>query len=30
VPYDHRAMAALARANGDAEFAAALATGWIG
>ncbi|WP_315741227.1 MULTISPECIES: metallophosphoesterase family protein [unclassified Bradyrhizobium] len=29
VPYDHQAMAALARANGDGEFAAALATGWI-
>ncbi|MGJ4880469.1 metallophosphoesterase family protein [Bradyrhizobium sp. HKCCYLRH1065] len=29
VPYDHQAMAALARANGDAEFASALATGWI-
>jgi predicted phosphodiesterase len=30
VPYDHEAMAAVARANGDLEFAAALATGWIG
>ncbi|MGJ4931005.1 metallophosphoesterase family protein [Bradyrhizobium sp. HKCCYLS2038] len=29
VPYDHSAMADLARANGDAEFALALATGWI-
>ena len=29
VPYDHHAMAALARRNGDAEFASALATGWI-
>ncbi|MGJ5080156.1 metallophosphoesterase family protein [Bradyrhizobium sp. HKCCYLS3013] len=29
VPYDHRSMAALARANGDEEFASALATGWI-
>ncbi len=29
VPYDHQAMAALALANGDAEFASALATGWI-
>ena len=29
VPYDHRAMATLARANGDTEFASALATGWI-
>ncbi|MGJ4951106.1 metallophosphoesterase family protein [Bradyrhizobium sp. HKCCYLS20291] len=29
VPYDHSAMAELARANGDAEFASALATGWI-
>lgn len=29
VPYDHQAMAALARANGNPEFAAALATGWI-
>lgn len=29
VPYDHETMAALARANGDAEFASALATGWI-
>ncbi|CAL74058.1 Conserved hypothetical protein; Putative phosphoesterase, MJ0912 type [Bradyrhizobium sp. ORS 278] len=29
VPYDHRAMAELARANGDTEFASALATGWI-
>ena len=30
VPYDHMAMSALARQSGDAEFAAALATGWIG
>lgn len=29
VPYDHEAMAALARANGNPEFAAALATGWV-
>jgi predicted phosphodiesterase len=29
VPYDHMAMAALARGNGDAEFAAALETGWV-
>jgi diadenosine tetraphosphatase ApaH/serine/threonine PP2A family protein phosphatase len=29
VPYDHDAMAALARRNGDAELASALATGWI-
>src|SRR5215475_13275078 len=29
VPYDHAAMAALARRNGDVEFASALATGWI-
>ena len=29
VPYDHNAMAALARRNGDPEFASALATGWI-
>ncbi|CCD94882.1 conserved hypothetical protein [Bradyrhizobium sp. ORS 375] len=29
VPYDNSAMAELARANGDAEFASALATGWI-
>jgi len=29
VPYDHHAMAELARANGDLEFAAALATGWV-
>ena len=29
VPYDHDVMAALARRNGDAEFASALATGWI-
>ena len=29
VPYEHQAMADLARANGDAEFASALATGWI-
>ncbi len=30
VPYDNEAMAALARRNGDAEFALALATGWVG
>jgi predicted phosphodiesterase len=29
VPYDNDAMAALARRNGDFEFASALATGWI-
>jgi predicted phosphodiesterase len=29
VRYDHEAMAALARRNGDAEFASALATGWV-
>jgi diadenosine tetraphosphatase ApaH/serine/threonine PP2A family protein phosphatase len=29
VPYDHEAMAALARKNGQAELASALATGWI-
>jgi diadenosine tetraphosphatase ApaH/serine/threonine PP2A family protein phosphatase len=29
VPYDNDAMAALARRNGDPEFASALATGWI-
>jgi diadenosine tetraphosphatase ApaH/serine/threonine PP2A family protein phosphatase len=29
VPYDHKAMAALARRNGNTEFAAALATGWV-
>jgi putative phosphoesterase len=29
VPYDHHAMAALARRNGQPEFASALATGWI-
>ncbi len=29
VPYDHDAMAALARRNGDSEFASALATGWV-
>jgi diadenosine tetraphosphatase ApaH/serine/threonine PP2A family protein phosphatase len=29
VPYDHDAMAALARHNGQPELAAALATGWI-
>jgi diadenosine tetraphosphatase ApaH/serine/threonine PP2A family protein phosphatase len=29
VPYDNEAMAALARRNGDPEFASALATGWI-
>ena len=28
-PYDNDAMAALARRNGDSEFASALATGWI-
>jgi len=30
VPYDHAAMAALARRNGQPELASALATGWIG
>jgi putative phosphoesterase len=30
VPYDHEAMAALARRNGQPELASALATGWIG
>jgi diadenosine tetraphosphatase ApaH/serine/threonine PP2A family protein phosphatase len=30
VPYDHDAMAALARRNGQPELACALATGWIG
>ena len=30
VPYDHATMAALARQNGQAELANALATGWIG
>jgi diadenosine tetraphosphatase ApaH/serine/threonine PP2A family protein phosphatase len=30
VPYDHAPMAALARQNGQAELAFALATGWIG
>jgi diadenosine tetraphosphatase ApaH/serine/threonine PP2A family protein phosphatase len=29
VPYDHNAMAALARRNGQPELASALATGWI-
>jgi diadenosine tetraphosphatase ApaH/serine/threonine PP2A family protein phosphatase len=29
VPYDHEAMAALARRSGQAELANALATGWI-
>jgi predicted phosphodiesterase len=29
VPYDHEAMAKLARANGQPELASALATGWI-
>jgi diadenosine tetraphosphatase ApaH/serine/threonine PP2A family protein phosphatase len=29
VPYDNRAMAELARRNGDAESASALATGWV-
>jgi diadenosine tetraphosphatase ApaH/serine/threonine PP2A family protein phosphatase len=29
VPYDHAAMAALARQNGQSELASALATGWI-
>jgi len=30
VVYDHEAMAALARRNGQPELANALATGWIG
>jgi diadenosine tetraphosphatase ApaH/serine/threonine PP2A family protein phosphatase len=29
VPYDHEAMAALARQNGQSELAAAIATGWL-
>lgn len=29
VPYDHAAMAALAQQKGFAEFASALATGWV-
>ena len=29
VPYDHDAMAGLARQNGQAELATAIATGWI-
>jgi diadenosine tetraphosphatase ApaH/serine/threonine PP2A family protein phosphatase len=29
VPYDHEAMASLARRNGQPELASALATGWI-
>jgi diadenosine tetraphosphatase ApaH/serine/threonine PP2A family protein phosphatase len=29
VPYDHEAMAAMARENGQLELASALATGWI-
>ena len=29
VPYDHDAMADLARARGRSEWASALATGWI-
>ena len=29
VPYDHDAMTALARRNGQLELASALATGWI-
>jgi hypothetical protein len=29
VPYDHEAMAELARRNGQPELALALATGWI-
>ncbi len=29
IPYDHDAMAALARRNGEPELASALATGWI-
>ncbi len=30
VPYDHEAMAALARQNGRPELATVLATGWVG
>src|SRR6185437_7714348 len=30
VPYDHEAMATLARQKGQAELASALATGWMG
>jgi diadenosine tetraphosphatase ApaH/serine/threonine PP2A family protein phosphatase len=29
VPYDHDAMAALARRNGQPELASAIATGWV-
>jgi predicted phosphodiesterase len=29
VPYDHEAMAALARRNGEPELASALETGWV-
>jgi hypothetical protein len=29
VPYDHDAMAELARANGQPDWASALATGWV-
>jgi hypothetical protein len=29
VPYDHEAMAALARQNQRLEWASALATGWV-
>ena len=29
VPYDHDATATLARQNGQAELATAIATGWI-
>jgi hypothetical protein len=29
IVYDHEAMAALARRNGQPELANALATGWI-
>jgi diadenosine tetraphosphatase ApaH/serine/threonine PP2A family protein phosphatase len=29
VPYDHEAMAAMARGKGFAEFASVLATGWV-
>ena len=29
IPYDHDAMAELARQNGQPELASALATGWI-
>lgn len=29
IPYDHAAMAALARHNGETELGSALATGWI-